>query len=254
MQGASGAGPFSDHFSGRAAEYARFRPRYPTELADYLAALAPRSSLAWDAGCGSGQLSVLLARLFSRVVASDASARQIAQAPRQPHLHYLVERAEETALADGVADLCVSAQAAHWFELNRYYSQVRRVAANGGFVVMITYGRIAAPPGLEPLLSYLYEEILGPYWPPERAHVEGGYRTMSFPFAEHSPPRFILRQMWTLQSFLGYVSTWSAVGRLRRDQGEGALTDFAVAVSEEWRSQPVAREFRWPLHLRVGAV
>jgi hypothetical protein len=34
---------FHDHFSGGAAGYARFRPRYPAALFTYLASLAPRT-------------------------------------------------------------------------------------------------------------------------------------------------------------------------------------------------------------------
>src|SRR5438034_4049730 len=74
---------FQDHFSDVAAAYAAHRPTYPAALVDLLAESAPRRDLAWDAGCGSGQLSVLLAERFARVIATDASPEQIAHAA--PH-------------------------------------------------------------------------------------------------------------------------------------------------------------------------
>lgn len=246
--------PLDDHFSANAAEYARFRPGYPEELADYLRSLAPESSLIWEAGCGSGQLSMLLTRRFSRVVSSDASARQIAEAPRRSGLSYVVERAQASALGDGIAGLCVSAQAAHWFELNGYYSEVRRVASEGGLVVLITYGRVVAPPELESLLSMFYEEVLGPYWPPERTHVESGYQTLPFPFVELSPPAFMMRESWTLKSFIGYVSTWSAVHRLCAHGREAGFAEFAADLARRWGAGATQREFRWPLAVRVGAI
>ena len=51
--------PFKDHFSDRASGYASHRPVYPPELVDYLAAHCGdvHPLTAWDAGCGSGQLS-----------------------------------------------------------------------------------------------------------------------------------------------------------------------------------------------------
>src|ERR1700752_4454868 len=55
---------FKDHFSHIATDYATHRPTYPTALVALLARLAPARRLAWDAGCGSGQLSVLLADRF----------------------------------------------------------------------------------------------------------------------------------------------------------------------------------------------
>src|SRR5204862_514321 len=69
---------FEDHFSEIAAPYAAHRPSYPAALDDFLARLAPETRLAWDAGCGSGQLSVLLAGPFDRVGATDASAAALA--------------------------------------------------------------------------------------------------------------------------------------------------------------------------------
>ncbi len=112
----TGRHSFKDHFSATAAAYAAYRPIYPTALADFLAEIAPRSHLAWDAGCGSGQLSVLLADRFARVMATDASAEQIAHATPRPHVAYVVARAEACALADGTVDVAVAAQAAHWFD------------------------------------------------------------------------------------------------------------------------------------------
>ena len=72
--------PFKNHFSDRAAAYAARRPTYPVALVDFLADVAPRRELAWDSGCGSGQLSVLLAGCFEQVIATDASAEQIGRA------------------------------------------------------------------------------------------------------------------------------------------------------------------------------
>jgi methylase of polypeptide subunit release factors len=68
---------FKDHFSKQAADYAIFRPGYPRELFDYLGAIAPGRCLAWDCGTGNGQAAVGLASVFDRVIATDASKKQI---------------------------------------------------------------------------------------------------------------------------------------------------------------------------------
>src|SRR5215216_3947037 len=74
---------FKDHFSKQAADYARFRPRYPREMFEYLGTIAPSRKVAWDCATGNGQAAVELAEVFDRVVATDASEKQIANA--QPH-------------------------------------------------------------------------------------------------------------------------------------------------------------------------
>ena len=129
---------FKDHFSASAAGYAVHRPRYPDALVDFLAEQAPGHKLALDAGCGTGQLSVLLARRFRRVIATDASARQIEEAEPHPGIEYRVAPAEQSGLEDGSADLFTVAQAAHWFELSSFYEEVRRILRPGGSLIITT--------------------------------------------------------------------------------------------------------------------
>ena len=73
-----------DHFSDRADLYARHRPRYGRELVAFLADVSPAAEVAWEAGCGSGQLSVLLGSVFDRVHATDASEAQLRRARPAP--------------------------------------------------------------------------------------------------------------------------------------------------------------------------
>src|SRR3954464_14207364 len=91
---------FKDHFSSRAADYAAYRPTYPPELVDYLASVCPTSNLALDCGCGTGQLAVLLADRFKRVIATDASAQQIENAEPRERVTYRVAPAERSGLPD----------------------------------------------------------------------------------------------------------------------------------------------------------
>jgi SAM-dependent methyltransferase len=111
---------FRDLFSEVAARYAQFRPHYPTALVDGLVALCPCRDLAWDAGCGNGQLAVALASSFTHIVATEPSRAQLAAAAPHPHVEYRCERAEASSLGDATVDLAVVAQAAHWFDWPAY--------------------------------------------------------------------------------------------------------------------------------------
>jgi methylase of polypeptide subunit release factors len=66
---------FKDHFSKQAEDYAKFRPRYPREMFEYIGTVAPSRKLAWDCGTGNGQAAVGLASLFNRVIATDTSEK-----------------------------------------------------------------------------------------------------------------------------------------------------------------------------------
>jgi len=248
------SGSFQDHFSDVAAAYAAYRPSYPPALVDFLARLAPARRLAWDAGCGSGQLSLLLAGHFERVVATDASPEQIARATAHPKVEYRCARAEASGLPERVADLVTAAQAAHWFDLPAYFAEVRRVTRPGGIVALISYGVVTADADLDAVIRPFYREVLGAYWPPERRHVDEGYRSLPFPFEELDGPSLEIRLDWRLEQLVGYVGTWSAVWALERAQGQGSLATFRRELAKAWGPATTVRTVRWPLALRVGRV
>jgi len=76
---------FADHFSVASESYAKFRPRYPDALFDFLADAAAARDDAWDAGTGTGQAAIGLARLFDHVTATDPSTSQIERAGTAAH-------------------------------------------------------------------------------------------------------------------------------------------------------------------------
>lgn len=246
--------PFEDHFSDRAVAYAAHRPTYPAELVDFLADVAPRRTLSWEAGCGSGQFSVALARRFERVVATDASPRQIALAAPHPRVEYHRARAGASGLPDSTVDLAAAAQAAHWFDLEEYYAEVQRVARTGSAVALIMYATLECDPQIDPVIGRYYSEVLGPYWPPERRDVEECYRTLPFPFRETAAPELEIRLDWRLADLLGYIESWSAVRALEKVTGGAATERFRSEIELAWGDPETPREVRWPLSLRVGHV
>jgi len=245
---------FKDHFSEVAAAYAAHRPSYPAALVDFLARLAPARRLAWDSGCGSGQLSVLLAGPFERVVATDASREQIARAAPHPKVEYRCASAEASGLPDRVADLAAAAQAVHWFDLPGYYAEVRRVVPSGGIVALISYGVVIAGTDLDAVIQPFYRDVLASYWPPERRHVDDGYRSLPFPFDELDTPAFEIRLEWRFEDLIGYVGTWSAVWALEQAEGPGPHASFRRELLGAWGPPTTVRTVRWPLALRVGRV
>ena len=250
----AGSAGFKDHFSGVASGYAAHRPTYPPAVVDFLAAQVARAEVAWDAGCGSGQLSTLLAARFERVIATDPSAAQLAQARPHPGVEYRQSSAEGSRLADGSVDLAVAAQAAHWFELPRYYTEVRRVVRPGGVVALLAYGVVHVDRDLSAIVDRFYWQTLAGFWPQERRIVEDGYRSLPFPFPELETPPFAMTATWSLPELLGYVRTWSAVQEIERARGGDAFTGFARALGNAWGDPGRKRTVRWDLAVRAGRV
>lgn len=245
---------FKDHFSGHAGAYAASRPHYPMALFEWLAQGAPARERAWDAGCGNGQAALALAQHFESVVATDPSADQIAQAEAHARVSYRVEAAEAPTHADASIDLVCVAQALHWFDLERFYTGVRRVLRPDGVIAVWTYGLSRVAPDVDRVFLQLYTEILEPYWPPERRHVENAYADLAFPFTPIDAPQFAMQCDWTLAQYLAYLRTWSATQRYLRERGADPVDRIADAMAQAWGDPSVARGVRWPLGLRVGRV
>ena len=244
---------FKDHFSVTAHEYDRHRPRYPSELADFLASIAPGRSLAWDCATGTGQAALALASRFERVIATDASATQVANAVPHPRVCYAVARAEASGLADCSVDLVTVAQALHWLDLDAFYPELRRVAGPRAVFAAWTYSLADADPEVDPVVRSFYREM-GPWWPPERSHVEDGYRRLHFPFEPIEAPVFEVKETWPMERLLGYFSTWSAVSRCRRETGSDPLFELRSRLARAWGDPGRPRAVRWPLYLRVGRI
>ncbi|GEO82026.1 class I SAM-dependent methyltransferase [Pararhodospirillum oryzae] len=243
---------FKDHFSACADGYARFRPQYPPDLAPFLASRCPAPGLAIDCGCGSGQLSGCLAAAFASVWAVDASAAQIQAAPAHERVRYHHAPAEDTGLPPGEADLIAVAQAAHWFDLPRFHDEARRLARPGALLALISYGVTETDGAPGAALAHLYHTVLGPYWPPERHHVETGYRLLPFPFPEEEAPPLAMTASWSLDELVGYIGTWSALKGARAAGEDARLARAVDDLAAAWGPPESVRVIRWPLALRLG--
>ncbi len=239
-------------FSGVAHEYAAFRPLYPAGLFDWLAAVSRRRELAWDCACGSGQASRPLASRFAMVVASDASAIQVATAAECDGIRYVVAPAEPAPLATGAVDLVTVAQALHWFIGEPFYSEVHRVVRPGGVFAAWTYGLPHfLSENLEQSVHRFIADFLGPYWPPEVQHVLDGYANIDLPFEEIEAPPFEMRADWTLDRFFAFVRTWSAVRHFvekhHEDPVDHLATELEFICEFDGGTQPVS----WRIKLRA---
>jgi len=243
---------FKDHFSPLATRYSRFRPHYPEQLFDYLASLSPSHELAWDCATGNGQAAAGLARHFRRVVATDPSARQVSLAARHEKVLYVIATAEHCCLQNDSADLVTVAQALHWFDLEPFYEEARRVLRPKGILAAWSYGwaRVCGP--VDEIVRHLHDDVLGPYWLDENRLVAEGYRTMAFPFEEQTSPRITMEARWCLDEMVGYLMTWSAAERYRKEKGIDPVGLVKGDLAEAWGHASVRREVSWRLNLRVG--
>ena len=251
---------FKDLFSSNSKRYSSSRPKYPRSLFEFLVALVQHRNLAWDCATGSGQAAVVLSEYFEQVIASDASKEQIENAQPRNNILYEVFPAERTSFADSSVDLITIAQALHWFDLDDFYKEAKRVLRkdvndNGaGVIAAWAYGLHSVSVEVDDIMHLLYEVILGSYWPKERKIVENKYQDIPFPFHEIDTPVFQIELRWSLSELIGYLYTWSSIQKFiqrnNSDPVEQVYDDLAAAWGDKntWHKRKVV----WPIYMRVG--
>ena len=245
---------FNDHFSAISGRYAQARPRYPDALFDWVAAQCAAHETAWDCATGNGQAATGLVSLFSRVIATDASAEQIRHAIAHPRVEYRVARAERSGLEDVSVDLVTIAQALHWLPRAPFYAECRRVLRRGGVLAAWGYHVPLVPhPGLNSAIRHFHDDVIGPWWPPERQLVLDRFTTVDFPFDEIAAPDFEMRHAWTLDAFAGYLRTTSVTQRyMAAHHGVDPVSALVEAIAPLWGPPGGARDVCFPLVLRAG--
>jgi SAM-dependent methyltransferase len=242
---------FKDHFSKQAADYAKFRPRYPHALFEYLSSVAPDRALAWDCATGNGQAAFELAEVFDRVIATDASEKQIANAQPHERVEYRVAPAENSGIESGTVDLIMVAQALHWFDLPLFYEDVRRVLKPNGVLAASAYNLLQIEPAIDEVVNRYYHEVVGPFWPPERKLVEN-FADLPFPFHEIEPPKIEMTTQWALDHLIGCLGTWSSTQRFIEARGSDPLEQITDDLRRVWGDPHETRKVTWPLILRIG--
>jgi SAM-dependent methyltransferase len=241
---------FKDLFSGHASAYAAYRPDWPPELFDWLASRCERRELAWDCGTGNGQAARQLARFFDRVLATDASERQISQAAAAPGVRYRIEAAERCSLFDDCADLVLAAQAWHWFDQKAFHREAVRVLRPAGVLAVASYGLVTSKPDIDAVVQRLHRGILDGWWARERAIVDGGLEGIDLPFDGRAAPRFEMSARWRLDDLLNYLGTWSAVRRFRSETGRDPLNLVRGELAAAWGKPDRRRKLRWPIAMK----
>jgi SAM-dependent methyltransferase len=245
---------FIDAFSDTAKRYAEARPSYPTELFEFLTALAPARRCAWDCGTGNGQAAVGLSEFFESVEATDASVEQIGHAAANPRIRYRVATAENSGIADRSVDLISVAQALHWFDLAKFYAEVRRVARPGALLAIYGYDWGYISPQLDALMQRWLLSVIEPYWLPNVRLLWHRYRTIEFPFQEVPEPRLAAYLNWNLEQLMSYYRTWSATRSKIAAEGEQFLTDAREAMAAAWGDPSKPRTMVMPIVVRLGRI
>jgi SAM-dependent methyltransferase len=241
-------------FATEAARYAHLRPTYPEDLFAFLSTTVASREAAWDCATGNGQAATHLAGYFDRVIATDESAEMIAQAPRKPRIEYRVAEAEDSDIDARSVDLVAVASAIHWFDLSRFYAEVRRVVRPGGIIAVWTYYTPVFGNDVDAIIKRLAHDVLADYWDQRLHYVVDEFYDLPFPFEPIDAPPFRTDMRWNMEDLLGYFETWSSSVKYRQDKGVRPTDLIRDDLARVWGDPEQKQDLHFPLYMRFGRV
>ncbi len=232
------------HFEKCSDFYKAGRPGYPEELYGYLYSLCENHELAWDAGCGTGQATVVLAKYFRKVIGTDISKSQIGNAEKHERVEYSVQPAEKTDIEEKSVDLVTVATALHWFEHEKFWEEIKRVLKPKGVFAAWGYSWFRIDEKLDFTIKKVLLEKIDPFWPERVKLLWDGYRKLEIPLERISGPVYRLNVKWNYRQLLLYLESWSAVEKAKSEYGPQFIDDVKEAILSAWGNEEVQKEVR----------
>ena len=243
----------SELFEDKADLYASSRPTYPKELFDFIGSLLVSKNEAWDCAAGNGQASTGLAKIFTKVEATDISKEQISNSFPLKNVNFSVQPGESTNFKDNQFDLVNVAQALHWFDYSKFWDEVSRVLKPNGVFVAYSYVWPNVDNNIDSILEEKIKSIIEPYWASNNKLAWDDYKTLDFPFSLMDVPKIDLKNNWNLDQFLNYIHTWSGTRRCMDNIG----TDFFESAKDEmlrsWGDPEQKKLIKSPLTIIAGS-
>lgn len=222
-------------FFSRVGDYVKYRPHYPVEILDLLAArcdMTPESVVA-DIGSGTGILTKLFLENGNPVIAVEPNKEM-----REAGEAYLAEYArfnsvdgtsEATRLPGKAIDIIVAGQAFHWFDQVKTRVEFQRVLTEEGWVVLVWNDRrIDSTPFLRD-----YEALLQEFGADynEINHKNVKDKTLFTPFFGAPPGEAVFDNIQRVD-FAGLMGRLNSASYMpgRDDPGYAALTKRAEEI------------------------
>ena len=244
---------FQDYFSAQAEIYAKIRPHYPERLYKFLANHLDEHKLAWDCATGNGQAALGLTPFFDKIVATDASKKQLEHAIKHDKIEYRIAPAEDSSFLNESVNLVTVATAAHWFDLERFYKEVNRVLKKGGLLAVWSYAGNSVNAEIDVLLNDFAFNFLKEYWPGASYwNWENKYKDLPFPYPLISAPEFVIKKKWNLKNQVAYIYSWSATQNYIKKHNKDPLEEIISELLNLWGDETIEKSVTWNLHTKIG--
>ncbi|CAF0855710.1 unnamed protein product [Adineta steineri] len=194
---------FRSYNAVQAQTYAVERRSYPNELYDtvlkYHTNTGGKLNQLLDVGCGPGNATRDLSIAFDHAVGADPSAEMIAAARSRggktrsgDDIKFEISLAEECSKINEIGaetvDLLTVAMAAHWFNMDAFWTEAAKVLKPGGSVALWTLASLYCHPctpnaaEVQRILFHLEREVLAPFELPSNRLSRDMYDKLVLPW------------------------------------------------------------------------
>ena len=162
-----------NHFHQKAAaeRYSRGRPDFHANtirrIRDFLNRQQPLER-ALDVACGTGLSTRALLAIAADVYGTDLSAEMLGHAPQSDRIHYAIAPAEAQPFPDNYFDLVTVSSGVHWFAIDRFLAEARRILKPNAWLVLYENYFVAEMPGSEDFGDWFRNRYLKKFPSPPR--------------------------------------------------------------------------------------
>ena len=248
-------------FTGTAWYYARYRPGYPEA---FLADLVARFHLdgtgrLLDMGCGTGQLTIPLARHVAAAIGMDPEPEMLTEAARRAQAAHVTNvtwaqgNSADLPGEFGRFRLVTMGRSFHWMNRERVLTALDGMVEDGGGIAIANDSCLVRPTTTwQQAIEDIQHRFLPPDWQASSPNVADAPESHAEILAR-SPFRHVHRQVyeftraWTIEQIVGYLySTSLPLRRLLGDSRaafEQEITDDLLAIDPSGQfTEPVALE------------
>jgi SAM-dependent methyltransferase len=121
----------------------------------------------------------------------------------------------------------LAAESIHWFDLDRFFAEARRVLKPGGVLAAVGYVWFYVDPVVDEVVARRLIRALEPHWKPGHWLLHDGYKTIPFPGEEIRISPCAIHLMWTREQVEAFVGSWSPVQRFPPQRLAEAFAELA---------------------------